>query len=77
MEKSRIFDSWKMIVLGSVITLSTCLFTYVRQYFDWQINGTAFDNPLNYLKEFPLAFFLAIGIILICVGVAIRIIEKE
>lgn len=77
MTKNRIIDSWVMIILGCIMVISTCFFTYVRQYFDWQMSGESYANALYYLTEFPLGIVFVIGIILMCLGVALRIRRKE
>lgn len=77
METNRAVDSWVMIVLGFIVVVSTCFFTYIRQYFDWQINGECHTNPLSYLVEFPLSIILVVGIVLVCAGIARRLRRKE
>lgn len=48
------------IILGIIIEVISLCFTYAAQYFDMQVNGTAYADLCEYLKEPPLVFVVII-----------------
>lgn len=57
----------KMMICGLILLCVLFISTYFIKIYDFKTNGVCFDNPLNYLFEFPLniLFFMAISLSLI------------